>query len=381
MKENDIFFVVYLYIFFFSLFLSALKEIHFYLRWIPTIFNMASKGELKGERLFNQYFEPIYKSRWPTLLSALRAPTSKVAVWNRFAKMNPVDVCPALGLKPHPHQNKLATGDRVPVQIYVSMDETAALSEKGAIPPPPKDEDGILAYYIMDLASALSVVMMNIEPQHNVLDLCAAPGGKSVIICQHLTSMGGTLTCNEYDADRYARLNRTMNDFNPRVAGIKLEMVRQDGQKWHRPKAFQRVLVDAPCGSERHVVTQQHGLKDWDPKGPTKRGQLQRIILMRAFESLAVGGELLYATCSIAPAENDDVVTAALEKTRAHMELIPTKFPLEIGEATPAGGWMVLPDACDGIGPLYLCTVKRVADLRPLSDSSSSDDDDDDDDE
>lgn len=326
------------------------------------------RPETKGEKAFSTYFQGVYKDRWPFLLAALKAPSAKIAVWNRFVKMRDVDVAPSLDLVPV----KLNLGAEPKVALYAASTEQSNLAE---VPQPPKDEQGIAAYYIMDLASALAVVTMAIEPQHNVLDLCAAPGGKSVVIAQHLTTMGGQLTANEVDSERCKRLHRTMEEYIPKVAGVVTKISQRDGQQWHNPNYFDRVLIDAPCSAERHLLSQHGGLKDWSEKVMNDRAKIQRTLLLRGFETTKVGGTILYCTCSISPIENDAVVLAALQRTRCGMEKLLISFPERIGEPTPLGGWMILPDKCGGIGPLYLYALQKKSIDRPLSDSSDSDDD------
>lgn len=313
------------------------------------------RGDAKRNAQFHELFGAVYGERWHALHEALVAPTRKIAVWNRYTKV------------PKPPADAPFAEVPMPSGVLVLR----STLDDGDIPRPPQDDARTAAYYIMDLASALIVEALELEPFHHVLDLCAAPGGKTVAAAQYLTQ-GGTITANEVNAERNKRLRRTVQEHLPPMQ-ITVNITQRDGTRWHQPEAFHRVLVDAPCSSERHLLAQPDGLAKWSPNTTVAMAEPQVTLLLRGLETLKVGGVLVYSTCSISPAENDDVVRKALSKSRAGVEVVPTK--LAMGEPTAAGGWMVLPDVCDGAGPMYCCRLRRVAEHRALSDSDDDSDD------
>ena len=79
-------------------------------------------------------------------------------------------------------------------------------------------------------------------------------------------------------------------------------------------RAFDAVLVDAPCSSERHLLHDPQEMATWTPKRTKQNAKRQLDILLQAIFAARPGGRLLYSTCSISPVENDDVVEKLLKK-------------------------------------------------------------------
>eukprot|EP00656_Telonema_subtile_P018595 TRINITY_DN20077_c0_g1_i2.p1 TRINITY_DN20077_c0_g1~~TRINITY_DN20077_c0_g1_i2.p1 ORF type:complete len:159 (-),score=20.24 TRINITY_DN20077_c0_g1_i2:48-524(-) len=146
----------------------------------------------------------------------------------------------------------------------------------------------------MDLASAIIASQLQVESYSRVLDLCASPGGKSIAIAQHL-GIAGSLTSNEMDRERLARLTRNLKEHIP-ANTIQWQVMQRDGMLFHQPETYDRVLVDAPCSSERHILHQQTSgdmspYAQWDTK---MIAQTQMKLLMRAIETLKCGGKVVY---------------------------------------------------------------------------------------
>jgi len=147
---------------------------------------------------------------------------------------------------------------------YVSI---PAFVSSERFPPPIKDDKGVCMYYPLDAASLLAVDALDLKPNHSVLDICAAPGGKSVAIMQHLTAASGTLTSNEIAPDRKRRLKQVIWDYIPR--GQERERVvitSRDATHWDEQERYDRVLVDAPCSSERHLLKDPAEFEKWTAK-------------------------------------------------------------------------------------------------------------------
>lgn len=283
-------------------------------------------------------------------------PSVKVAMWNRMCKLSMDAVMEGLRVVDSPTLRLFAAPEDAP---------------EGLIEQPPMDEINTPAYYLLDYASTMIVEQLQVDSFHKVLDLCAAPGGKSIAIAQALSPMG-ELTSNEQKADRCARLKRNLHDFIPPNSCV-WQTTQRDATTWHSPEMYDRVLVDAPCSSERHLMSQAGGTAEWTEEVTIELARTQGTLLLRAVEAVKVGGIVVYSTCSISPHENDKVIEYAQARTRCHVEVLPTK--LIVGEPT-ALGWIVLPDVADGWGPMYCCTLTKVASLRPLSSSEDDDDDD-----
>ncbi|AYU81804.1 NOL1/NOP2/sun family, putative [Leishmania donovani] len=385
-----------------------------------------AKGSAKP-RTFDEYYSEIYGKRWPTLRAAMIEAPRKVALWNRFSQVPFEEATRGLSrVEPNsliqafqPARKVNSTEAASTTDRGISADDEARLQEKalaaaagdllhpnGVIDKPPIDAFGIKAYYLLDYASAHVVEQLQVGAFDTVLDMCAAPGGKSVAVAQFL-SPDGALTCNEARADRCARLRRNLQEHVP-VNYVPWRTTQRDAQTWYDPGAFSRVLVDAPCSSERHLLQQSGGsplsLREWSEETTAQLAALQRMLLQRAIETCRVGGRIVYSTCSISPLENDGVVSEVLQRTRCEVKVIKTSSaaaaalvappktatdasesdasgaeacaphtPTVLGEAT-AYGRLLLPDTCHGWGPMFFCVLEKTAEHKDVPSSSSEDD-------
>ncbi|KAG0184159.1 NOL1/NOP2/Sun domain member 3 [Apophysomyces sp. BC1034] len=296
---------------------------------------------------FNKFYEEEWGERWPGLLEALKAPVRHCVMLNKYA--DPTDVkakLDTLGL------------ERLPfVSIPCFVSETAE-----RYPPPSKDRANLTDYYILDAGSVLATEALNIQPDDRVLDLCAAPGGKSLAILQHLDSYG-TLTSNELSQDRRRRLRQVMDHYMPpALVGEHITVTGKDGTQWYgEPEQYDKVLLDAPCSSERHLLHDKKEFEQWSPKRTVKNAKRQLALLKAAVHSVRVGGYVVYGTCSISSVENDKVVSKMMRKGKIPVEVIKQRWPM--GERTKYG-WIVLPDKTDGWGPLYFSVLRRTGVLK-----------------
>ncbi|KAM7128814.1 tRNA (cytosine(34)-C(5))-methyltransferase, mitochondrial isoform 2-T2 [Ciconia maguari] len=163
-------------------------------------------------------------------------------------------------------------------------------------------------YYLLNAASLLPVLALEVKDGEDVLDLCAAPGGKSVAILQ--CAYPGQFHCNEYDDLRSRWLKQTIESFIPDPL-INLIMVSNlDGRQIGdlKPELYDKVLVDAPCSNDRSWLfssdIQQATLRLIQRK---ELSSLQFQLLRSAIKALRPGGSLVYSTCTLSKAENSNV--------------------------------------------------------------------------
>uniref|UniRef100_A0A8C4NIX7 5-cytosine rRNA methyltransferase NSUN4 n=1 Tax=Eptatretus burgeri TaxID=7764 RepID=A0A8C4NIX7_EPTBU len=118
---------------------------------------------------------------------------------------------------------------------------------------PPK---GILDYHIMDPAALLPVLALGVQYGDRVLDLCAAPGNKTLALLQ--TGCCSNLVVNDSLMSRLNRLRHFLRSFLPHVSGDLVDFVNSDGRSWpgHESSTFDKVLVDVPCSADRHSILQ-----------------------------------------------------------------------------------------------------------------------------
>lgn len=181
-------------------------------------------------------------------------------------------------------------------------------------------------YYIQEPSAMAPVELLDVQPGHRVLDLCAAPGGKSTQIAAKLRGRG-LLVANDPASDRAKALAK-----NIERAGVRNAVVLQE-----EPAAlahafagyFDRILVDAPCSGEGMFRKEPSMIAYWGKQSAATYAVLQDEILRQAAAMLAPGGRLVYSTCTFTPEENECRI-AALLQARPELSIVPT---------APAHGW------------------------------------------
>jgi 16S rRNA (cytosine1407-C5)-methyltransferase len=219
---------------------------------------------------------------------------------------------------------------------------------------------GLVKPYMLDRSSALAAQSLDLSSDGPILDACAAPGGKALVIASRMGPQA-TLLANELSGERRRRLAKVLDEHLPperrervRVAGF--DAAAAGGRKSERFR-FAAILLDAPCSSERHVLGSEKALADWTPARPRFLAKRQWALLSSAFLLLQDGGSLIYATCALSPEENDAVVLRLLEKYGG--EAILETPPFTEGEATQHGR-LILPDQAGGMGPMYVARIRKI---------------------
>ena len=188
-------------------------------------------------------------------------------------------------------------------------------------------------YYLQEPSAMTPAAMLPIEPGDMVLDLCAAPGGKSTQLGARLRGKG-MLVSNDISYSRARALLKNLE-----LAGIPNICVTSESPEklagiW--PEFFDKILVDAPCSGEGMFRRDGDMVKDWAKHGPAYYGPLQRQIAEQAVAMLKPGGLLLYSTCTFSREEDESTVEHILE-TYPDMELLS----LDLSQ---------VPGAADGVG-------------------------------
>ncbi len=181
--------------------------------------------------------------------------------------------------------------------------------------------------YIQGLSSILASLILDPRPGQQVLDLAAAPGGKATHLAA-LMNNEGWLSVVEPGRQRMYRLAD-----NLKRAGVTIaHTYRMDGrQAGHKvPGRFDRVLLDAPCsGESRFHVSRPESWQFWSLRKIREQSRKQRGLILSAFRALKPGGQMLYATCSFAPEENEAIVDHLLRKFSGRAHLLPVDLPIE----------------------------------------------------
>lgn len=252
-------------------------------------------------QLFDEFYTEVWGERWPRLRSALAGAPLKVEITNPFPN------------------------------------KTATFSLDGASLVPPRE--------------------LAVQPGEKILDLCAAPGGKALMML--FESRGEIrLTVNELSRPRFQRLKAVLYDYIPDELMSGIEFNCGDGARFvlRRQGEFDKVLLDAPCSGERHLLKSEEEMTSWTPSRSKQLSVRQHSLLCAALDSVRVGGRVVYSTCSISPRENDGVIEK-LHKSRAGKFVVIRSSDVE-GEPTEFGR-IYLPDV-GGNGPIYCAILEKT---------------------
>ncbi len=166
------------------------------------------------------------------------------------------------------------------------------------------------AYYLQEASAMAPAGLLDVRPGMRVLDLCAAPGGKSFQLAAALEGTG-LLVSNEIDPKRAAVLSRNMERMGVANALVLNEHPARLAERF--PNGFDRVLVDAPCSGEGMFRREEAAAAAWSERQILACARRQREILESAAKTLRPGGRLVYSTCTFAPEENEGTVSAFLK--------------------------------------------------------------------
>ncbi len=271
--------------------------------------------KLCGQEGFNQYYSELYGSRWEALKSA-------------FEKENQA------------------------VEFHVPDAEKS---------------------YFLDSASVLAALCLPLSGAQEILDLCAAPGGKTLVLASRMEEEA-KLSSNERSPERKHRLSVVVDTCLPPDISSRVKTSCSDGAKWctRQTECFDRILLDAPCSSERHVYNDPKYLKDWSLSRIKTVTTEQWALLSSAYRLLQPEGILLYSTCALCPDENDSMIERLVKKFNKDgssfdfLEPQPdtdeisdcVKITLPQWEKTKYG-YQILPDLTDGAGPIYFSIIKK----------------------
>ncbi|NOX44629.1 MAG: RsmB/NOP family class I SAM-dependent RNA methyltransferase [Caldiserica bacterium] len=186
-------------------------------------------------------------------------------------------------------------------------------------------------YYVQEATQTLPALALDPKPGERILDLCAAPGGKTTQIAA-LMDNRGTLVANDMNPKRLRALMANVY----RLGAICCVVTECRGEHFPGEGIFDRALVDAPCSAEGTARKYPHLRGGASLSYVQRMAAIQRGLLYRALELVVPGGIVVYSTCTIAPEENEGVVSGALRKGLA--ELLPWEPPVPHARGLPRFG-------------------------------------------
>ncbi|MEM9694245.1 MAG: RsmB/NOP family class I SAM-dependent RNA methyltransferase [Myxococcota bacterium] len=251
--------------------------------------------------------------------AALGRYASCVDDWSAFASASRRRLCPAVWANP----------DRIDTEgLLAELPGAVSVPWCGGAARWPSNRPGLHwahragLYHVQEEASLLPVALLDVRPGQRILDLCAAPGGKTARIA-FAVGPAGSVIANEPQVKRHAALNFNLH----RLGLAQVTTTAIDGRHFTDGDGFDRVLVDAPCTAEGNL-TGNLRRKPVAPRDRIAIATRQRQLLSRGIDLCRPGGRIVYATCTYAPEENEAVVETVLR--RDDVELLEPSLPAEL---------------------------------------------------
>lgn len=188
-------------------------------------------------------------------------------------------------------------------------------------------------WWVQDLSASLPARLLGDGNGRSALDLCAAPGGKTM----QLASTGWQVTALDLSEKRMRRLSENLER-----TGLVAATVIADARKWTPERQFDAILLDAPCSATGIFRRHPDVIHRIRTKDIETLAQLQSELLDRSHDWLAPDGRLIYATCSLEPSEGEQQVEAFLERHPGMMIDPVTTDELPAGIAPSVQGWVRL---------------------------------------
>ena len=224
------------------------------------------------------------------------------------------------------------------------------LSRTGDLEGLPAFQEGL--FYVQDPASRLAVLAAGPEPGMRVLDVCAAPGGKTFAAALAMGDRGEIFSC-----DLHSHKKKLIQAGADRLGLSCVHPMTADGRQFRSEweGAFDLVLADAPC-SGLGVIRKKPDIRYKDPAPLAGLPQVQRAILDNACRYVRPGGVLLYSTCTVLRRENEEVAAAFLE---GHPDYKAEPFTLPGPAGTAEDGMITLWPQVHGTDGFFICKLRK----------------------
>eukprot|EP00494_Astrolonche_serrata_P000783 UN00788 len=244
-----------------------------------------SRFELARKEL-NKYFSEIYGRRWARLYEALEQQSPQIGRINRHSDWTLDE------LTDYPRWHKDLPNC---LEGVWNLKVTPPFNDRG---------QRLKPYYTMNPSSFRAALELNVHKNHVVADLCAAPGGKSLIFHDIISEGNGKIVANDVD-----RKEKEHDECFSRISSARtikrIQVTGMDAKLWGmmEKNRYDRVMLDVPCSAERHFLHSRKQAKRsrldwyWSEKETMQLQAKQYSLLTSALESVKPGGEILYVTC------------------------------------------------------------------------------------
>ena len=210
-------------------------------------------------------------------------------------------------------------------------------------------------YYVQEASSMFlqQALEQYVDSSSVVLDLCAAPGGKSTLISEYLGG-DGLLLANEVVRQRVFILSENIQKWGNGNTVVTHNTPAEYGERC--PNLFDCMVVDAPCSGEGMFRKDPEARKEWSLQAVKQCAERQRSIMMDVWDALKPGGVLIYSTCTFNRQENEDNVAWIAEVLGA--EVLPIDYDPAWGITEGSVGYHFYPHKVKGEG-FYICALRK----------------------
>jgi len=291
-----------------------------------------SLGKEEGEKLLSTFKEDSYHSFWFN-----EEKVSKEILLSLYPN-----------LKEHPYINNAFIYNKNEYDLGKSY-----LHDLGAI-------------YIQDASSQMNVYFLNPKPGENVLDMCSAPGGKALLASYKMKNKG-YLIANDIS---FPRLKEELSNIE-RMGSSNILLINNDFTNLDISKInkFHKIILDAPCSGSGMIRKDPKMKDDWSYNKVVKFQEIQKSLILKAFDLLLPGGKMCYSTCSFSIEENEDVIEYLLQNRDARIVEIDKKDDFYINDKKPYGVHF-LPSKFLGEGQ-YCCLIEKEGSYEIKEDKDS----------
>ena len=274
------------------------------------------------------------------------------------AFLRALDEKPTLALRVNPLRPGALEAAREFIGDPVPWANNAYYIQDGARPGASLAHD-LGAFYLQEASAMVSASVLNAQPGEKILDLCAAPGGKTTQIAGAMNGEG-LLVSNEPIPNRAKVLAENLERMGVTNAVAVCAYPDQLAKKWQ--SFFDAILVDAPCSGEGMFRREPASRDEWQPGSPAGCAKRQAEILDEAAKMLRPGGRLVYSTCTFNRMENEGSIRSFLER---HPDFSFEDFELDGIGRSECGMLRVWPHRVRGDGH-FVARLRKSADTKAM---------------
>jgi len=224
----------------------------------------------------------------------------------------------------------------------------------------------LLGYFqIQEVSSMLPALILNPNENDIVLDLTAAPGNKTAFLAQIMNNKG-LIIANDIDETRIKTLKYTLK----KLGVTNTIIFSKDGIDFDINLKFNKILLDAPCSCEGIVRKKPRSLINWSEQLVKSKSDLQKKLILNAYDLLEKNGTLVYSTCTMSPEENEEVIDYLIKKRpnlkieNVNIENLNTnygiiKYKLKEYNKNIKNAIRIYPHKTDLEG-FFICKIKRI---------------------